>query len=34
VAIQTGDPAELLGANTIAELVALDATLRVSTTTG
>jgi len=32
VAIQTGDPAELLGANTIAELVALDATLRVSTT--
>jgi len=31
VAIQTGDPAELLGANTIAELVALDATLRTST---
>ncbi|MGA2809081.1 MAG: bifunctional UDP-N-acetylglucosamine diphosphorylase/glucosamine-1-phosphate N-acetyltransferase GlmU [Terracidiphilus sp.] len=31
VAIQTGDPAELLGANTIAELVALDATLRAST---
>ncbi len=33
VAIQTGDPAELLGANTIAELVALDATLRASTAT-
>jgi bifunctional UDP-N-acetylglucosamine pyrophosphorylase/glucosamine-1-phosphate N-acetyltransferase len=31
VAVQTGDPAELLGANTIAELVALDATLRAST---
>jgi bifunctional UDP-N-acetylglucosamine pyrophosphorylase/glucosamine-1-phosphate N-acetyltransferase len=30
VAIQTGNPAELLGANTIAELVALDATLRAS----
>jgi bifunctional UDP-N-acetylglucosamine pyrophosphorylase/glucosamine-1-phosphate N-acetyltransferase len=31
VAIQTGEPAELLGANTISELVALDATLRTST---
>ena len=31
VAVQTGDPAELQGANTIAELVALDATLRAST---
>jgi bifunctional UDP-N-acetylglucosamine pyrophosphorylase/glucosamine-1-phosphate N-acetyltransferase len=30
VAIQAGEPAELLGANTIAELVALDATLRAS----
>jgi len=31
VAVQAGDPAELLGANTIAELVALDATLRAAT---
>ena len=31
VAIQTGNPAELLGANTIAELVALDSTLRAAT---
>ncbi len=31
VAVQAGDPAELLGANTIAELVALDATLRNAT---
>jgi len=31
VAIKAGEPAELLGANTIAELVALDATLRART---
>jgi bifunctional UDP-N-acetylglucosamine pyrophosphorylase/glucosamine-1-phosphate N-acetyltransferase len=31
VAFKTGDPDELLGANTIAELVALDATLRAAT---
>jgi bifunctional UDP-N-acetylglucosamine pyrophosphorylase/glucosamine-1-phosphate N-acetyltransferase len=32
VAIEAGEAAELLGANTIAELVALDATLRARTT--
>lgn len=31
VAIQAADPGEVLGANTIAELVALDATLRAAT---
>ncbi|MDR3752072.1 MAG: bifunctional UDP-N-acetylglucosamine diphosphorylase/glucosamine-1-phosphate N-acetyltransferase GlmU [Terracidiphilus sp.] len=31
VAIESGDAAEVLGANTIAELVALDATLRAAT---
>jgi bifunctional UDP-N-acetylglucosamine pyrophosphorylase/glucosamine-1-phosphate N-acetyltransferase len=31
VAFQTGEPDELLGANTIAELVSLDATLRTAT---
>ncbi|MGA9670168.1 MAG: bifunctional UDP-N-acetylglucosamine diphosphorylase/glucosamine-1-phosphate N-acetyltransferase GlmU [Terracidiphilus sp.] len=31
VAFKTGDPQDLLGANTIAELVALDATLRAET---
>jgi bifunctional UDP-N-acetylglucosamine pyrophosphorylase/glucosamine-1-phosphate N-acetyltransferase len=32
VALQAGDGAEVLGANTIAELVALDATMRTATT--
>lgn len=30
-AIRTGDPGEILGANTLAELAALDASLRIST---
>ena len=31
VAFQTGDPSQLLGANTIAEMMALDAALRLAT---
>jgi len=34
VAIQAAETDEVLGANTIAELVALDATLRANTATG